>query len=94
MSVQTSNVVSLKAFREKSNQYVEAIRSGHGPIAIRQNAEIVGFFVGREEYEALLGAAVKKLLSSRAQGPTVSHAEVQRRARKVIRSSQGKARNP
>ena len=85
MLVDTTNLVSAEEFRKEWDKYVTAAQQGRGPIAITQGSEVVGFFIAADEYEALFGAAVNKLLSSRAQGPTVTHEEARARIRKVLR---------
>jgi prevent-host-death family protein len=79
MLVDTDNLVTADEFRKDLDKFVAAARQGLGPVAITQNSELVGFFVGREEYEAMFGTAVRALLSSRAEGPTVSQKEVRAR---------------
>jgi PHD/YefM family antitoxin component YafN of YafNO toxin-antitoxin module len=90
MLVETENLVSTEKFRKELDKYVAAARQGHGPIAITEDSEIVGFFVGAEEYEAMFGAAVRTLLAARATGKTVSHEEVRARIRKITRHGSGK----
>ena len=85
MLVETSNLVSAEAFRKDLDKYVAAAQKGCGPIAVTRNAEVVGFFIGAEEYEALFGTAVKTLLAARAQGPSVTQEEARARIRQAIR---------
>ena len=91
MLVETNNLVSLEKFREELDKYVAAAQQGCGPIAVTQNSAVVGFFIGAEEYEALFGAAVKKLLSARARGSTVTQEEARARIRKVTRHGSRKS---
>jgi prevent-host-death family protein len=83
MLVETDNLVSAEEFRKDLDRYVAATRQGSGPIAVTQHSQVVGFFIGVEEYEAMFGTAVKKLLAARASGPTVSHEEARKRVREV-----------
>jgi prevent-host-death family protein len=91
MLVETDNLVPADEFRKELDKYVAAAREGCGPIAITQNSEVVGFFIGAEEYEALFGVAVKKLLAARADGPTITHEEAWARIREVTRRYSPKA---
>ena len=90
MLIETQNLVSTEKFRKHLDEYVTAAQGGRGPIAITQNSEIVGFFVGAEEYEAMVGAAVKKLLSARAKGPSMTHEQARAHLRDVARRSSRK----
>ena len=91
MLVETNNLVSTDEFRKDLEKYLAAAQQGCGPIAITQNAEVVGFFIAADEYEAMFGAAVKKLLASRAQGPTVSQEEARARVRAAARRGSRKS---
>jgi prevent-host-death family protein len=91
MLVETNNLVSAAEFRKDLDKYVAAARQGSGPIAVTRNAEVLGFFIGAEEYEAVFGGAVKNLLEERATGPTLTHADARQRVRKAL---QAKARKP
>ena len=73
MLIETDNMVSAETFRKEMSKFIAAARGGRGPVAITQDAEIVGFFVGTDEYETLFGTAVKELLHSRKRGQVVSH---------------------
>ena len=90
MLVDTNNLVTAEQFRKHLEKYIAAAQEGSGPVAVTQDAEVVGFFIGKAEYEALHGAAVKDLLTARAQGPTVAHDEVRAHIQKVIKRSGGK----
>ncbi len=81
MLVDTDNLVPAEEFRKHLERYVAAAHSGCGPVAVTQGSEVVGFFVSPEDYEAMSGAAVKKLLTARARGRTVTHEEALSRAR-------------
>lgn len=91
MLVETTNLVSTEEFRQDLDKYVAAAREGCGPIAITQGSEVVGFFITADEYEAMFGTAVKKLLAARAQGPTVTHEEARARLRKLTRHGSRKS---
>ena len=73
MLVETDNIVPVETFRKEMGKFIAAARGGRGPVAITQDSAIVGFFISPDEYNAIFGTAVKKLLESRERGPTVSH---------------------
>jgi PHD/YefM family antitoxin component YafN of YafNO toxin-antitoxin module len=83
--VDTDNLVTADEFRKNLAKYAEAARAGHGPVAVTQDAKVIGFWVDPGEYEALVGLAVKDLLDARAKGPTVSHEEARERIQDVLR---------
>ncbi|MBI3463133.1 MAG: hypothetical protein HY000_08760 [Planctomycetes bacterium] len=85
MLVETTNIVSADTFRKELDRFIAAAQGDSGPVAITHDAEIVGFFIGREEYETLFGTAVKELLRSRRRGPTVTQQEARARVGEVIR---------
>jgi hypothetical protein len=85
MVVKMNGRVSAEEFRDHLDTYVAAAKRGRGPFAVTQGSEVVGFFVGREEFETMFGAAVKKLLSSRAKGKTISHDAVRNHISEVIK---------
>jgi prevent-host-death family protein len=85
MLVDSKNIVPVDTLRKDLSKYLAAAQGGGGPVAITKNAEIVGFLIGRDEYEAMFGAAVTELLDSRSRGPTVSHDEARRRVRAAAR---------
>jgi len=91
MLVETDNLVTTEQFRSDPDKYVAAAKEGNGPIAITEDSEVVGFLVSPEEYEAMFGAAVKSLLSSRTKGPTVSQQEARAHIAKTIRQSRTKS---
>lgn len=91
MLVDTDNLVTTEEFRRDLAKYVAAAGKGQGPVAVTQGSKVVGFFVGAEEYQALFGAAVRRLLSSRRNGPTVSHEEVRQSVKETLRRTQRKA---
>ncbi len=92
MLVETDNLVTVAEFKKHLDKYVEAARQGSGPIAVTRGAEVVGFFVSAEEYEAMFGAAVRKLLASRMEeSDTVSHEEVGDYLREAIRRPRKKS---
>ena len=84
MLVESNNIVSADAFRRDMDRYIELARAGNGPIAVTDKAQVVGFYVSAEEYEAMFGAAVRELLEERASGPKVSHRAVKEHIAKVI----------
>jgi PHD/YefM family antitoxin component YafN of YafNO toxin-antitoxin module len=85
MLVETNNLVSADSFRSDFDRYVDAARSGSGPVAITRDSEVIGVFISPDEYEALFGSTVKKLLKSRERGPIVSHVAVRKQAEQTIR---------
>lgn len=84
MLVRNDNPVSTAQFRKHLGKYVAAARKGRGAVAVAEGTEVVGFFVSREEYEELYGAATRKLLKQRAKGATISHGEAVRRIRAAV----------
>ncbi len=86
MLVETDNLVSADEFTKHLEKYVEVARQGTGPIAVTRDDQVLGFFISPEEYEAMFGVAVRKLLSSRlSETATVSHEQVRDSARESIR---------
>lgn len=90
MLIDTDNLVTTEQFRENLDQYITTARAGGSPVAVTQNAEVVGVFLSKAEYESLCGAAVKELLTARAHGPTVSHDEVRKHMRKIVKRTAAK----
>lgn len=85
MLVNTDNLIPAEDFQADFDRFVEAAGKGEGPVAITRGSEVVGVFMSPDEYDALFGGAVHKLLKSREKGPLVSHAAVRRRAQQVIK---------
>jgi len=83
--IDTENLVSSKDFGQNLKKYIAAARKGGGPVAVTEESEVVGFFVSRQEYEAMHAAAVQELLAGRMQGKTVSHDEVRQHVRDRIK---------
>jgi hypothetical protein len=54
-------------------------------VAITRDSKVIGVFLSPDEYDVLFGAAVRKLLKSREKGPTVSHDQVRKHAKQVIK---------
>lgn len=90
MLVDTNNLVPAEQFQRELGKYIAELRQGSGPLAITEDAQVVGVFISKDEYEALYGAAIKSLLAERSQGPTVSHEEVRSHVRNVIKRSAAK----
>ena len=84
MLVDTRNLVSAESFRRDLDKYVATARSGHGPVAVMQDNQVVGVWMAPEEYEALFGVAVRDLLAGRMTGPTVSQQQARTRIRQVL----------
>jgi PHD/YefM family antitoxin component YafN of YafNO toxin-antitoxin module len=75
MPAKAEKTVSLTEFRKKIDKYVAAARRGSGPVAVTDGDEVVGVFLGPDDYDATARAAIRQLLRSRMTGPTVSHEE-------------------
>jgi PHD/YefM family antitoxin component YafN of YafNO toxin-antitoxin module len=84
MLVETDNLVTADAFQKDFLHFIDVAGKGNGPIAITRDSRVVGVFMSPDEYDAVFGTAVRKLLQSRDQGPTVSHDEVRRRSEQII----------
>lgn len=84
MPAQVDHQVTTADFRKHFSKYVAAARKGRSAVAVADGEEVVGFFVSKEEYEALYGAATRKLLRARMRGPTVSHEEARARLRATV----------
>lgn len=85
MLVETENLVNADAFRDAFDHYVDAANRGNGPVAIIRDSQVVGVFMSPDEYDALFGAKIKKLLKSRETGSIVAHESVRKQAEQVIR---------
>jgi hypothetical protein len=88
MTGKTPNSVSLKTLPKALQIALKAAKNGGDSVAIRDDAEIIGYFVPCEVYKAEFDAAVSKLLSSRMKGPTISHKEVQAQVRRYVKRLQ------
>lgn len=84
MSAQVDRQVTTDDFQKHFRKYVAAARQGRSTVAVADGEDVVGFFVSKEEYEALYGAATRKLLRARMHGPTVSHEEARTRLRATV----------
>ena len=84
MLIDSDNLVSKDGFCLEPDKYIAAARQGGGPVAITDNSQVVGFFVDREEYEAMFGVAIRKLLEQRSGNATVPHEEVMAGVRRSI----------
>ena len=82
MLVDTRNLVSAQKFKRDLSRFIDAAKEGHGPVAVTQDSEIVGFFVSAQQYESLCDREVYDLIQSRMNEPTISHAEVKKRMAK------------
>jgi hypothetical protein len=51
MLVDTANIVSVEDFCREVDRFAAAAKEGSGPVAISRDADIIGFFIGPEEYE-------------------------------------------
>jgi PHD/YefM family antitoxin component YafN of YafNO toxin-antitoxin module len=86
MLVDTNNLVRAEEFCAHLDKYVMAVRQGSGPIAITEDSVVVGFFISPEEYEAVFGGAIERLLKSRVKGSTVSHRDAKARIGRAAKS--------
>ena len=84
MLVDTNNLVTTEQFRRDLDKYVTAARQGGGPVAVMQDTKVVGVFINPDEYEAMCGEAVQRLLTARAKGPKITHEQTRERLDKVI----------
>jgi PHD/YefM family antitoxin component YafN of YafNO toxin-antitoxin module len=85
MLVETDNLVSADSFRQEFDRFVDAARAGRGPVAITRDSQVVGVFMSPDEYDAMFGDAIRRLLDSREKGPTVSHEAVHQHVKQVIK---------
>jgi len=83
MLIDTENLVSAEIFRKEFDRYVAAASAGRGPVAITKDSRVIGVWMSPDEYDAMCGGEIKKLLKSRERGPTVSHAEACRQLEQV-----------
>ena len=84
------NLVTAEDFHKDFDRIVRHAGKGNGPVAITRDSQVIGVFMSPEEYDALRGAEIRKLLKSRERGPTVSHEDALRRS---IASSSGVRRH-
>jgi hypothetical protein len=77
--------VTLKALPKEFRESLKDGKQPRGPIALRHKNEIIGFFIGRDEYEAQFGDHVRKLLAGRAREKSISQQKAETRARKFLR---------
>lgn len=87
MLIESDNMVSAADFRKDFERYHKMARDGNGPIAVTDNARVLGFYVSAEEYDAMLGVAVRELLSEREKGPKVSHQAVKDHIAGILKRS-------
>jgi PHD/YefM family antitoxin component YafN of YafNO toxin-antitoxin module len=72
-------------------KYVARVKTNSAPIAVLDDGEPVGFFVGAEEFEKLQDKALRTFLKSRMKGATISHEEAFERIERKLRRRAGKA---
>jgi PHD/YefM family antitoxin component YafN of YafNO toxin-antitoxin module len=88
MIVKREEPITKEQFRKNFDKVLKAAGEGKGPIAITDDAEVVGFLVGPEAYEELGAAEIDAWLKSRLkETKTISHKEAMRRAKAAIRKS-------
>lgn len=85
MLVETENLVTADSFRRDFDHFVDAAGKGRGPVAITRDSQVVGIFMSPEEYDALFGATIKRLLKTREKGPVITQAEVRAQAEQVLK---------
>lgn len=85
MLVDTQNLVTKDQLRNELDRYIDAAANGNGPVALTENSRVIGFLVSPEEYEALHGGAVTRLLKSRMSGETVSHESIRKKTAETLR---------
>lgn len=81
MQAESDNLVAAEEFRKDFDRYLAETSQRSEPLAITRNSEVVGVFLSPAQYDALCGTAVRKLLESRAKGPTIAHADVRKQAK-------------
>jgi hypothetical protein len=87
----TQKRVSKDKLRENIDKYLAAARNGHGPVAVLHGSEVLGYLVSPEDYEAVCGATIRRLLRVRMKGPTVSQKEARAHIEKVLHGRARKA---
>jgi hypothetical protein len=87
----TQKRVSKDKLRENIDKYIAAARNGHGPVAVFQGSEVMGYLVSPEDYGAVCGATIRKLLKERMKGPTVSQEEARAHIQRVLQRSSPKS---
>jgi len=89
MLVDSDNLVTKDVFRAELDRFIEAAKAGQGPVAVTADSQVVGFFIGSDDYEAMFGAAVRELLSERGGGESVDHATATKRGLRAARGGPG-----
>lgn len=85
MLIDKNNLVSKEKLRKNMDHYLRMAKRGGGPLAVTNDSEIVALMISPQEYEALQGAHVAKLIRSRAGDPLISTDEVRKRVAKAIK---------
>jgi hypothetical protein len=80
----TQKRVSEDKLRENIDRCFADARNGHGPVAVLQGSEVMGYLVSPEDYDAVCGATIRKLLRERIKGPTVSQERARAHIERVL----------
>jgi len=91
MNIDAMNLVSADEFRGHCGRYLQRAKKGLGPIAVSENDQVIGVFIGAADFEAMAGRAMKELLESRLKGPTISHDEAMSRIEAAIKRKKRRA---
>lgn len=91
MRIEAKNLVSADEFRGNWDRFLRRAKQGRGPIAVTENEQVVGVFMGAADYEAMAGRQVKKLLQERMKGPTISHEEAMARLDETVTNKKRKS---
>ena len=84
MTAKVENLVSARKLRKNLNKYLDAASAGQGPVAVSNGSKVMGYLIGPDEYEAVRGKAIRKLLKERMKGPTVTHEDVRKAMQKIV----------
>ena len=85
MIVKREEPITKEQFRKNFDKVLKAAGEGKGPIAITDDAEVVGFLVGPEMYDQFYAEEIEKMLKRRLkQKKTISAQEVRHRISAVI----------
>jgi hypothetical protein len=80
-----ANSLRLQTLPQSLQRALKRAKNGGGSVAIRDQAKIIGYFVPCDIDEIKSGPALRRFLSSRMKGPTISHEEVQAQVRRYVK---------
>ena len=80
----TQKRVSKDKLRDNIDKCFAEARNGHGPVAVVHGSELMGYLVSPEDYDAVCGATIGKLLRQRMKGSTVSQASARAHIERVL----------